>query len=327
MRAQDLQVQIRERHRRLLTSNYANWRATLRLVVKFLESQPVVRALLDQAARSEPEIETDAWIAQFIGLRGYAEPPYATEDGRATVTWRLMKRIAEEDELFNQVRRVGGHVNHADWAREFTDDQLSPLFDFLAERVGNQSALAYVLGRYVRQLEWFDRDRLYEQFQGPGGGESTYDKHLREFLYREGVDMPYSQAQSPAGESDALAALEGDEALVCELKVFDAENRDRSHLASGVTQALHYAHDYGKTDAYLVVIDVSDRPMQFPSDGATGVWPPYLDVAGVRVHIVAVRGFRSASASKLGTLRPVAFAREQLIQPEASAESVSFDSP
>lgn len=79
--------------------------------------------------------------------------------------------------------------------------------------------------------------------------------------------MPYSQLRSPSGRSDVLSRLESDDPLVCELKVYDGENRDISHLASGVTQALQYANDHVKFAAHVVIINLTSRPLQLPSDG------------------------------------------------------------
>ena len=59
-------------------------------------------------------------------------------------------------------------------------------------------ACLYALERYVRQIEWFDQKRLHEQFMANSRqGEEVYDRHLREFLFREGFNMPYSQLRSP----------------------------------------------------------------------------------------------------------------------------------
>ena len=85
-----------------------------------------------------------------------------------------------------------------------------------------------------------------------------YDRHLREFLFREGFNMPYSQQRSPSGQPDVTSNLESDDVLVCELKVYDSANRDVGHLATGVTQALQYTTDYQKHAAYLVIINLTE---------------------------------------------------------------------
>jgi hypothetical protein len=81
-------------------------------------------------------------------------------------------------------------------------------------------------------------------------------------------------------------------------------------------QALQYADDYGKSDAYLVVVNLSGRPIDLPSDGDDKKWPPYLDVAGVRVHLIVVRAKRLESASNLGPAKPVIFSREDFLNPD-----------
>lgn len=125
--------------------------------------------------------------------------------------------------------------------------------------------------------------------------------------------MPIAESSSPSGESDALSDLSGEDPLVCEVKIFDADNRGKLHVATGVNQALQYAQDYGVTVAHLVVINLSGRSLEFPSDGPASIWPPYLELSGVRIFMISARGNRISSASKLGKAEPVVFSREDLV--------------
>jgi hypothetical protein len=53
---------------------------------------------------------------------------------------------------------------------------LEPLFNFLTDRVGTESSVLYVLERYVRRLEWFDRQELYARATADGQKtEEVYD--------------------------------------------------------------------------------------------------------------------------------------------------------
>ena len=107
-------------------------------------------------------------------------------------------------------------------ARDFAEQVAQPLIDRLYEQIAEGSSVLYTLERYVRQIEWFDQDRLHAEFlANTRQGENVYDRHLREFLFREGFNMPYSQQRSPSGLSDVLSDLESDDSLVCELKVYD----------------------------------------------------------------------------------------------------------
>jgi hypothetical protein len=95
--------------------------------------------------------------------------------------------------------------------------------------------------------------------------EEVYDTDLRRFLFSEGINMPFSQAKSASGESDVLTELDTDDPLVGEVKIFGA-GRTRRDLASGVPQAISYANDYSKQVAYLMIINLSGRPLSLPSN-------------------------------------------------------------
>jgi hypothetical protein len=132
--------------------------------------------------------------------------------------------------------------------------------------------------------------------------------------------MPFSQAKSASGESDVLTDLDTDDPLVCEVKIYGAGRTKRS-LAGGVHQAISYASDYGKQVAYLVIINLSGKPLSLPSDDDPKLWPPRITVAGTRVYLIAVRALPPvASASKLGKPAPVTITRDDLVDPDAADE-------
>jgi len=198
---------------------------------------------------------------------------------------------------------------------------VEPLFDFLGDRVGAESSVLYVLERYVRRVEWFERHDLYERARvDTRKAEDVYDIDLRRFLFAEGINMPFSQAKSASGLSDVLSDLDTDDPLVCEIKIFDGADRGKRHLASGVNQAIQYATDYGKTVAHLVIINWSGRPLNLPNDGDTKPksWPPHIDVVGVRVYLISVRALPTVSASKLGKPAPIDISRDDLVDPDAT---------
>lgn len=325
---QDLQVALRDRYRRLMVVGFADISHEIRVVTNWITSQPALRAILMEAERGEPELDFDAWEQSLVQHSGERLWPTETEAGRASLIWRLMRHIADA-EVAGEAYPVqgyafalseGGDLN--DSTRTFAQRVLQPLFDFLTEQVGAESSLLYVLERYVRRIEWFDRDELYAKYmEDTRTGEAVYDKDLRKFLFGEGINMPFSQAKSASGLSDVLSELDTDDPLVCEVKLLDGEGRGKRHLASGVNQVVQYAQDYGKNAAYLVVINLSGRSLELPSDGPSDEWPPHVELAGVRVHLIAVRALPpTASASKQGRAAPITISRADLVDPDAAYE-------
>jgi hypothetical protein len=61
---------------------------------------------------------------------------------------------------------------------------------------------------------------------------------------------------------------------------------------------------------------LAPHTLTLPSDGDPNQWPPFLDLAGVRVYLVAVRAKPIASASKLGKAAPVNITRNDLVDPD-----------
>ena len=307
---QDLQAALRRRYERLNTADAWGITHEVGLVTNWISQQSALRAILAEAERAEPGLNFEQWEMGLHVPHSGLNWPSRTEAGRASLAWQLMRRVARDSPPpFGQIGGLvqvyasafslasGGNI-HAK-AHQFVERIIGPLIEFLEQQVGTESSVLYVLERYVRRVEWFDWPGLHSRFSEDNRrGEEIYDRDLRRFLFTEGIDMPFSQARSASGLSDVLSELDTDDPLVCELKVFDGDGRGKRHLASGVNQAIQYAQDYGRTVAYLVIINLSGRALELPSDGPAGDWPPHLEIAGVRVHLIAVRALPTATASK-----------------------------
>ncbi len=292
--------------------------------------QPALRAILAEAERAEPDLDPQALVAALTNGSRTFRWPSQTEAGRAFLIWQFMRHVAAEDSDPATAERVvitygfavSSSSRFSNMWRDLSGRILRPLFDYLSERVGEESSILYVLERYVHLVEWFDRRDLHARaMQDSRKAEEVYDAHLRRFLFDEGINMPFSQAKSASGESDVLSDLDTDDPLVCEVKLFDSD-RGKRHLASGVHQAISYASDYGKQVAYLVIINLSGRPLTLPSDDDAKLWPPRITVAGTLVYLIAARALPpGASASKLGKPAPVIITRDDLVDPDATDES------
>jgi hypothetical protein len=323
---QDLQVALRERFRRILTQRVDLAGHEVRLVVDWVKKQPALRAALAEAERVEPDLDFAAFFARLRPRK--LSWTSRTEEGRAMLAWRLMERIADNDIKHGGRGRIASQLainmlkeNLSDGWREFVEVVFSPFFDYLSERVGAESSALYVLERYVRRVEWFDREELYARFQrDTRNGEEVYNLDLQRFLYLEGNYVTHAKPRSASGEADIIGEVDSDDALICDGKIFDAGSRGKGYLAKGYNQIVQYAQDYQKNVAYLVIFNVSGRPLQFPNDESKGVSSfPYVDMSGVRVYLIGVRALPpTTTASKLGKATPVVVATEDLINPDAS---------
>lgn len=328
---QDLQVKLRQRFRKMMTASYGSASYEVRQVVEWIENQPALRAILADAALTEPDLDLDAFHQGFERMRGHLIWPARTEEGRATLVWDLMKRHAAADTAGrgDELTMYYGHgvgaserTQGAMW-QMFVEQVIQPLIDFLDERVGDQSSVLFVLERYVHIVEWFDREQLHVEFEADtANGEEVYNRDLQRFLFQDGGYVTHAKARSASGEADLVGELDTDDPLICEGKLFD--RRGKTYIARGVHQVIKYAHDYNKSLAYLVVFNMTDKLLQFPTDGPAGAWPPYVELAGVRVYFIGVRALPGPTASKAGKATTVTITRDDLTNPDlASAEQTA----
>lgn len=314
---QDLQVALRDRLRRLMTTGFRTYGHEVHLICDWMRAQPALRGLLDELAVGEPDVSVEEWVGTCNNRQGLSWPT-STEAGRARLVWAWMQTVEDEEHaVMGLGYAVTGAVNLDDMGRGLTEAVVRPFFDYIGERLGDESSVLYLLERYVRRMEWFDREALYGRYEAnTQQGEKVYDIDLRRFLFDQGLNMPFSQPKSASGLSDALGELDTEDPLVCEIKLFDAGSHDKRGIVSGIHQVINYAQDYGKKSAYLLIINLSGRPLDLPTDLSEKVWPPTVDVGGVRVHLIAVRALPTASASKMGKTKPVTLTRQDLVAPD-----------
>jgi len=301
-----------------MTTEWETYAHEVGLITDWMSRQPSIRALLDEIATQDAEISVNEWVMQIHNQQGLFWPT-TSEAGRANLIWRVLRdKVPATDQAWHLAQGISGQSNVNAMMREFTERVVTPLFDFLGERIGDESSVLYLLERFVRRVEWFDRGLLYDRYsEDTQKGEQVYDKYLRRFLFDQGLNMPFSQPRSASGLSDVLGELDTDDPLVCEVKLFDADNHGKRELATGVNQVVSYAHDYGKAVGYLAIINLSGRPLELPHDAESKVWPPFIEVGGIRVYLIAVRALPTATASKLGKANPVTVTRDELVDPDA----------
>ncbi|WP_416986940.1 hypothetical protein [Streptomyces sp. T028] len=315
----DLQVKLQERYRRLYKTDYNVFDRQIKYFYDFVQQSPALRAITERIAGSLSKLDADKWIEDHLNGRGHYDWP-DSEIGHMKVAWRLITRWAGGENPNKHASSISRERHWPTIYRELTERTVEPFVEYLQEQIGSASEVLYMLERFTRRLEAFDQDELYEKYQSDTArGEALYDRYLRRFLFDQGIDYPFSQPKSASGEADVVSGLEGDDPLVCEVKLYAPERSyDVRYVAKGFQQAVSYARDYGKNVAYLVIFNLSDHGLQLPTDEDTKPWPPRLHVEGVTVYMVTVQAKPLLSASKRGKASPRDVRREELVSPQDS---------
>ncbi|WP_406131601.1 hypothetical protein [Streptomyces sp. NBC_00989] len=321
---QRLQVAVRERLRKLMTVPYSSAGHEVHLAVTWINSQPALTGLLEEASRTEPGVDREQFRTALTRSGRFVWPS-RTEQGRATLIWELMQDIASKaarDPKVGLRTAIGYSMEkpHQNRWRKFAEDILQPLFDFLSERVGAESSTLHTLERYRTRTEWFDREELYARFDADrANGEEVYNLDLQRFLFLEGDHITHAKPRSASGEADLVGDLDGRDPLVCDGKIFDGNGRGKHYLIKGLHQIVKYAHDYGQHTAYLVIYNITDKLLELPTDGTPSAWPPYAELSGVRVYFIHVRVLPpTTTASKAGKATRVTLTHDDLTNPDTT---------
>ena len=311
----DLQVKLREKYRRIYKTGYQVYEREILYFRDWVLRTPALKAIIEALPALKPDLNADEWIAANFGhyQNGYDWSP--TPEERALVVWRMVCRWADGEDAFTLAHTFSYEGTGDAILREMTEQAIEPFIEYLEEHLSTESEILHLLERCKRRLEAFDQVELHERYEADTKhGEAVYDRYVRKFLFDEGIDYPFSQPASASGSADVVSGMDGDDPLVCEIKLYGTGSYGVPYVAKGFHQAVSYAQDYGKTVAHLVVFNLGDEGLQLPSDEGTRAWPPRLHVEGVTVYMVVIQAKPLPSASNRGTASPRVVSRDELVK-------------
>ena len=227
--------------------------------------------------------------------------------------------------MAGQAGGVAGIRNRGDIAAPGTtyviETFLHPIVQYLLDRLEEAGPVVYLLERYRKRTEWFMRKRLVELYRSDdGGGEEALKQDLLLFLFDQGVDYPFTEAQSPSGRVDVVGLLDTSDPLVLEVKVLDkSKNYGKARIREGLSQVIKYASDYGKDIGYLVVFNLEKLEVDFRLGDSAKAYPPLLIHGNKRFYFVVVSLADMSAASKIGQTEVLSITSEFLLNDAVSA--------
>ena len=294
-------VKLQERKNACLRADFSFAEQYTAQFLSFVRSDAVVRNVVAElsALAQAKQVDIDQHIDH--ATRRLNVPRDRIEC--AAFHLRLIERLADPDPemLIPRFHFLFGRGSNKlqDKFDDFFEQVLQPLCSYIDERIDDGDLLLYMLCRYQRECAWFAHDKLVELAEGAASRklEETMDSHLRGWLFREGIDYPFSTPRSPSGRADVVV-WQGEEPLAIEVEVFDGKDRDCAHVKQGLWQAHRYAGDYSKPFGYLVVFNTSGDLLSFEGNVAVD-GPPCVPVGDRNVFAVTVGvSRRRDSASK-----------------------------
>jgi hypothetical protein len=281
-------VKHQERKNACLRANYTSAQQYTSQYLSFIKTDPVIRGIVSEISLISQNKYIDINLL-VDSTQCLLKVPCDRIDC-AAFQLRLLEILSDPEMEIPEFDMIfGGGSNHyQDIFNDFFEQVLVPLCSYIDERIDDGDLLLYMLTRYQREGAWFEHQSLCKLAEQSDSRklEEAMDSHLRAWLFREGIDYPFSKPHSPSGEADIIV-WHGEEPLPIEVKVFDGRDRDCGHVKQGLWQAYRYAADYSKPFGYLVVFNTSGDILSFEGNAAAE-GPPCVPVGDRNVFAVTV---------------------------------------
>lgn len=317
---QNLRVQLQQRRNRLYKVTYQTYQSELKYLFDFLNRSPYIRGILTELECSSP-ITFAMWKEEHFGWHQF-EPP-GQEHEWAKVCYELLLDCLQTSPL-GYAHSVSSAKNIDASLRDLTEIFADPFFNYLHDRIDEGSSILYVLEKYKHKAEWFQRELLFSCYQADTAhGEQKLDAHLREYLFDQGIEYPFSEPKSPSGKADIVAGLDKPEPLVLEIKLFDPDKGyDRGYIRKGFRQAYDYAADYNKSTGYLVIFNLSNYNLVLTTKSEVSSWPPRIELDNKTFFLIVIDLYlHEQPASKRRKLKPYPITEDYIIKGEKAGEN------
>jgi hypothetical protein len=235
----------------------------LKIFFEFLRSKPLLNGLLEEIRLNLPDFKTA--YNNMVAKRRIILPTTEKERVRLCLSFlEYCMNEAREDESSQIGMELGHLMNFEQGTHFFIEQFFMPFYEYLDQHIEDLSSVLYIIEKFKLRSQWFERERLFNLYNSDTStGEAKLDKSLREFLFDNGIEYPFSSPASDSGRADIVASLHTPDPIIIEVKVFDGASRGRNHIRKGFRQINEYMTDYGKDIGYLVIFNVCDKDLRF----------------------------------------------------------------
>src|SRR3989304_4566775 len=225
-----LRYELQVKKDRLFKVDYIAFIDELKLFFEFLHTKPLLQGLLEELRLNLPDFKTA--YDEMVAKRRILLPSTEKERVRLCLSFlEYCMNQGKEDEPFQIAFAVGFHGSRCDEGTHFFIEQFfMPFYEYLDQHIEDVSAVLYIIEKFKLRSQWFEREPLLSMYNSDTSrGEAKLDKSLREFLFDNGIESPFSTPASDSGRADIVASLHTPDPVIIEVKVFDGDSKGRNH--------------------------------------------------------------------------------------------------
>lgn len=228
----------------------------------------------------------------------------------------LLQVKLKRENLYDFLTSAGFYLkgDHEIKVRNTLNFFIDPIFNFINLKLIDSDNLLNLLTKYKKKKEWFNRTQFYKKYNDEGREEEFVDLDLREFLFDNGIEYPFSTVKSPSGRADIIANIDSLDPIVIEVKILDkVKNYYKGRIIEGITQAYNYVTDYQKNRGFLIVFNANsnDQKIIFDSDDS---YPSKLIIGAISIFVIIINiNPEGKTASEQGKISSVQISKEEVM--------------
>lgn len=319
----NLRNNIQEWRNRLCNAPYTQINRQLDSFVLNLENKSIIKGILLELLAQANSLEHHPFdkcrnaLTSNLLCSIFENKRFSDNAERAMYHYSLIKVLQEDDiPLYMIPAIVSGKVQTYDVPKIFVEKYVDPLVYYIYDELDEGSSVLYLLEKYKKRCEWFEKDTLRNLYdKSVGHQERVLDKDLRQFLFEQGIDYPFSTPSSPSGAADVVGILQTDDPLVLEVKIFDSsKNYGKNRVYDGFRQIVSYSNDYNKPVGYLLIFNMDKLEINLVTKENDKNWPIKVVFASKTYFIIFVNipPCDTESASKRGKIEKITITEEEL---------------
>jgi hypothetical protein len=311
----NLRTNLQEWKNRLYRATYNEFGNQLKYFYSNIEKEKVLKAIIDDACSEFPYSETKINELTDHVERG-ANLEFENESDHVAFVYQQMKNLIAEhgySSIQNLIIFHGGDFERT--KNKIIEEQIAPLTYFLHDQLEKSSSTLYLIEKYKRRTEWFNKRKLNEAYNSATKNyEQIFEDDLRLFLFDQGIDYPFSTPKSPSGRADIVGSIDTSDPLVIEIKIFDqSKGYSKNRIKDGFTQIVKYTNDYNKDFGYLVIFNMDVKEPNIKLQESKKLFPPMINFNDKTFFFIVINLLDQDSASKIGQTEGIEITESDLI--------------
>ena len=316
----------------LLSSHKLNLNHSFNNFWSFIENTAEINILFKKLEDKleDSEVLHDDNIDRFLHefkkqYRKILHREFQSDEEKILFHFKILSKIffSEKDfyrDYFFHLARSGNNKDNKEERSSFLlKDALKffidPIFNYVHLNLIETNNFMYLIGKYKKKKEWFFRKSFFDLYVENERSEDFLDLDLREFLFDEGIEFPFSTTKIPSGRPDIVANLETKSPLIMEVKILDKEKKySKSRIIGGFTQAYNYAIDYQKNIGFLVVFNADEFDKKVIINGNDNL-PSSITIGEVKIYAFIINiNPEGVVASKQGEIKSISITKDEIIK-------------